>query len=172
MRTCFLDRDGVINRDHGYVGCRERFELFPQTIKMLKLLSERKYRLILVTNQSGIARGFYSLSDFYDLSFYLLDILEKNKIDMEVRFCPHRPRDYCNCRKPKTGMIQNEYIGNSDIFIGDNETDMIVAHRMNIPNRLLVGGKQSVYASKEFIDHNSLLHYLSMMPEDQEIQQT
>ena len=161
MSICFLDRDGVINKDYGYVGTLDRFELFPETIQILKLLSKLEYKLVMITNQSGISRGLYSLSDFYDLSFHLLNVLKHDNIEMEINFCPHKSTDNCLCRKPRTGMIERYKISLNDIFIGDNETDMIAAYRVNIRNRYLISTESSPYATKQFTDHKHLLKYLN-----------
>jgi len=146
---CFLDRDGIINKDHGYVGTVERFEWQSGVFDLLSQLSSFGYELVMITNQSGISRGYYSISDFYDLSFYILNHLhEKYNINIEINFCPHLPSDSCKCRKPLPGLLQRYYIGHNDIFIGDQISDMQAALAAGVNRRWLVSEvPQGAYTS-------------------------
>ncbi len=111
-KAVFLDRDGTINVDKAYLSKIEDFEYLPGVIDGLKLLQKSGYLLIIVTNQSGIARGFYSESDFQKLNDWMLnDLKNKGIIINKVYYCPHHPdgkiEKYsidCNCRKPKLEM--------------------------------------------------------------------
>ena len=118
----------------------------------------------MITNQSGIARKFYSLGDFYDLSFHILNHLFQSNIDIEINFCPHSVQDNCNCRKPKIGMIDKYPITSSDIFIGDKSTDMLAALRAGIPNRWLVGQyDDSSPHTMYFASHHHLASFLDVL---------
>jgi len=132
MKAAFLDRDGVINEDYGYVGSVERFEFKDGIFELLKLLRDLGYELFIVTNQSGIARGYYNKSDFYELMEWVKNELKKESIEIkDIEFCPHHPdiTGECECRKPKPGMILSlceKYpidLKNS-IMIGDSESDI------------------------------------------------
>jgi D-glycero-D-manno-heptose 1,7-bisphosphate phosphatase len=132
MKAAFLDRDGVINEDFGYVGSIDRFEFKEGIFELLKLLQDLGYELFIVTNQSGIARGYYSESDFLKLMDWVKEKLKKEKIKIkDIAFCPHHPdiTGECECRKPKPGMILDlakRYsidLKNS-IMIGDSDSDM------------------------------------------------
>ncbi len=108
-RAVFLDRDGTIAMEVGYVDRIEKFQLYPFTPKALSILKDLGFSLVLVTNQSGIARGFFT----EDLLFRVHDLLEKelrkNGVSLDaIYFCPHHPSitGECNCRKPKTGMLE------------------------------------------------------------------
>jgi D-glycero-D-manno-heptose 1,7-bisphosphate phosphatase len=132
VKAAFLDRDGVINEDFGYVGKIENFKFKEGIFELLKLLHELGYALFIVTNQSGIARGYYSEEDFYKLTEWMKNELKKRGIEIkDVEFCPHHP-DFtgeCECRKPKPGMILNlaekyKIDLKDSIMIGDSESDV------------------------------------------------
>ena len=109
----FLDRDGVINVDRGYVSRWSDFEFLPGVVDALGDLSELGYRLIIVTNQSGIGRGYYTEGDFALLSTQLIDYLKEAGVNLTAIYhCPHHPteaqggfRQVCACRKPAPGML-------------------------------------------------------------------
>ena len=136
----FLDRDGVINYDYGYVHQKKKFKLKKNVIKGLKYLKKLNYFIFIVTNQSGIARGFYSENEFIKFQKNINEQFVKNGIFInDTHYCPHHKegkiKKYkidCNCRKPGTLMIKN-INNNFDIdykksfFIGDSETDKICA---------------------------------------------
>jgi len=158
---CFLDRDGVFNIDYPYVGTIDRFCWCPQIFPILKLLHSQGYQLILITNQSGINRGYYSYRNFLDLSFYILNTLAEHSIDLEINYCRHKPEERCKCRKPEPGMLYRYSISDSDIFIGDKATDMIAAVRRGIPNRFLISSAPSGPYTEAFDCHASLLSRLT-----------
>lgn len=114
-KAVFLDRDGTINVEKNYLYDIEEFEFLPQVFEALKILQDAGYLLIIVTNQSGIGRGFYSEEDFAKLNQWMLGILEKHGIQIQqVYYCPHHPkalikkyRKDCECRKPNIGMYLN-----------------------------------------------------------------
>jgi len=132
MRAVFLDRDGVINEDFGYVGKIEDFKFRDGIFELLKLLQDLGYTLFVITNQSGIARGYYSKEDFLKLSKWMIDELKKRKIFIkDIEYCPHHPKitGECECRKPKPGMILNlakkyNIILEDSILIGDKLSDI------------------------------------------------
>lgn len=151
VKVAFLDRDGVINIDHGYVNNKQHFTFVEGALEGMKLLSEKGYSLVLITNQSGIGRGKYTIFDFAKLTFWLEGLLFKNGSPFSaVYFCPHHPQkafapflQECDCRKPQPGMILsaikdlNIDVENS-LFIGDKESDMRAALGAGIPTRILV----------------------------------
>lgn len=112
-KAVFLDRDGTINVDRGYIGSKEQFEFIPGVIEALKLLQEEGFLLIIITNQSGIARGYYTEEMYLKLNSWMLNHLEVRHIRItEVFYCPHYPmaiypkyRLKCNCRKPNLGLF-------------------------------------------------------------------
>ena len=146
MKAAFLDRDGVINEDYGYVGSKEKFEFKEGVFELLKFLQDRGYKLCVVTNQSGIARGFYSQEDFHSLMEYMINELKKRNIEItDYEFCPHHPKitGECECRKPKPGMILNlakkyNISLKESIMIGDSLSDIKAAENAGIKNTFLI----------------------------------
>jgi D-glycero-D-manno-heptose 1,7-bisphosphate phosphatase len=112
-KAVFLDRDGTINVEKNYLYKIEDFEFLPGVIEGLKLLQDAGYLLIIITNQSGIARGYYTEEDFNRLNNWMLNQLKENGVNIsKVYYCPHLPdspvekyRKDCDCRKPKLGMF-------------------------------------------------------------------
>ena len=151
-KAIFLDRDGVINKDLKYIFKKEDFEFIEGVLDSLKKFLKKNFLLIIVTNQSGIAKGHYTLEDYKQLTEWYLNELKQKKINItEVFFCPHNPEDSCLCRKPKPYFIklaQKKY--NLDLkkcfMVGDKQIDLDFAKNANIkafkvkknkPNELL-----------------------------------
>lgn len=111
-KAVFLDRDGTINVDKNYLYKIDEFEYLPGVKDGLKILQEEGYLLVIVTNQSGIARGYYSEEDYLKLNEWMLKDMEQSGIHITDSFyCPHHPealiekyRCECNCRKPQLGL--------------------------------------------------------------------
>ncbi|MFX1388595.1 MAG: D-glycero-beta-D-manno-heptose 1,7-bisphosphate 7-phosphatase [Promethearchaeota archaeon] len=108
QKAIFLDRDGVINKEVGYLSNIENFEFIQGSIEALKILKQKNYLLIVITNQAGLARGYFSEETLKAIHNKMIKILKKNMIELtDIYFCPHHP-DFtgsCECRKPKPGMI-------------------------------------------------------------------
>lgn len=113
-RAIFLDRDGTINVEKNYLYRIEEFEYISGVIEGLKILQELDFRLIIITNQSGIARGYYTEDEFLDLNMWMMQDFRKKGIHIEnVYYCPHHPnavisqykRD-CRCRKPQLALFE------------------------------------------------------------------
>jgi len=110
----FVDRDGTINEQMGYVNHISRFVLLPGASEAIKLLNDNGYLVIVVTNQSGVARGYFPIELVYNIHRHMGDLLKKNGARVDgIFFCPHYPsgkvKEYakiCNCRKPNTGLIE------------------------------------------------------------------
>jgi len=143
-KAIFLDRDGVINVDKGYVYRIEDFEFTKGAIKALKYFQSLGYLLIVVTNQSGIGRGYYTLKDFKKLTEWMKNRLKADGIEIkEVYFCPHAPDAGCDCRKPAPGMIEKA-ARDFDIdlkkswMIGDKISDIEAAKKAGIINTILI----------------------------------
>jgi len=113
-KAVFLDRDGTINVDKHYLHKIEEFEFLPGVLKGLGMLQDAGYLLIIVTNQSGIARGYYTEEDYLVVNDWMISYLAERKINISrVYYCPHLPgaeieqyRKVCACRKPALGMYE------------------------------------------------------------------
>lgn len=151
-KAIFLDRDGVINKDYGYVGKISDFEFLPKVVTSLAKLKAQGWLLVLVTNQSGIARGMYTEADFWTLTEYMQGELAKEQAEFDkVYFCPHHPdakveayRKECDCRKPKPGMFLQaardlDLDLASSIMVGDHASDLVAASAAGIKKLVLVG---------------------------------
>ena len=120
-----MDRDGTINVDKDYLYKIEDFEFLPGALEALKKLQNAGYLLIIITNQSGIARGYYTEEDFQKLNSWMLETLENEGIHISaVYYCPHHPkapiekyRTECQCRKPKLGMYE-QAVRDFDLEVG------------------------------------------------------
>ena len=146
MKAVFLDRDGVINKNFGYVGSIDRFEFKEGIFDLLRFLQNNGFILFIVTNQSGIARGYYTENDFHILMEHIINEFKKKGIEIKkYKFCPHHPdiTGECECRKPKPGMIL-DLVKNYDIdldnsiMIGDNLSDIKAAKSAGIKKTYLV----------------------------------
>ena len=156
-KKLYLDRDGTINKHIPYVGSIDRFFFHFEIFPICKYFAKKGFKIIIVTNQSGIERGFYSLNDFFKLSKFMMHEFEKHNINIEIRACPHLPEKNCFYRKPNIGMVCDERDPH-DILIGDQDLDMITAKRANISNRWLISKTVfSTFATKIFPTHKDLL---------------
>ena len=108
QKAVFLDRDGVINIEKNYLHKIEDFEFISGLFSSLQYLLGLDYKLFIITNQSGIGREYYTQKDFDILTSWMLKELENHNIKIsQVELCPHSPNQECECRKPKTLMIDN-----------------------------------------------------------------
>lgn len=144
-KIIYLDRDGVINKDPGYIYKTEDFRFIDGVFEACHWFLKSGFEIIVITNQSGIGRGYYSLQDYEALTSHMLDQFNQKGINiLKVYFCPHAPDDNCSCRKPETGMIEQS-LADFEIdlekswLIGDKISDMECAQNANIPNRILIG---------------------------------
>jgi len=147
--TVFLDRDGTLNPDPGYINSPDQYELFPGVPEALARLKRAGARLIVVTNQSGIARGFLTPEDLAAVHMKLKRLLDVADVSLDsIYFCPHHPDDGCDCRKPNRGMIDQavrEWGMNLDrsYLIGDHIRDIELAKRIGARSVLMTTGVMS-----------------------------
>ena len=138
-KAVFVDRDGTLNYDNGYSHKISDLKIYEDMIPVLKDYYDQGYIIIVITNQSGINRGYYGIEDMNAFNTKLGEAFIKHGIKIEDFFyCPHMPDEHCNCRKPETGLIDMaaEKYGidiKSSIIIGDSEsTDGKLASRLGI----------------------------------------
>ncbi|MEA3505962.1 MAG: D-glycero-beta-D-manno-heptose 1,7-bisphosphate 7-phosphatase [Elusimicrobiota bacterium] len=146
-RAVFLDRDGTLNVDHGYVSKKEDLKFYPGTFKALRELRKEGYLLIVITNQSGIARGYYTESDYRKLNEYFLKRLSDEGVFIDrVYHCSHHPDDDCYCRKPNPGMVlkamEDFKIREEESFVvGDKSSDINLGKRQNLKTVMVMTGE-------------------------------
>ncbi|WP_417607355.1 D-glycero-beta-D-manno-heptose 1,7-bisphosphate 7-phosphatase [Oceanimonas baumannii] len=147
----FLDRDGVINQDTGYVSHSDDFIFIDGVIDALRSLKEKGYLLVVVTNQSGIARGMFTEDDFMRLTEWMDWSLADRGVDLDgIYFCPHHPTAgngpdtrECDCRKPAPGMLLEaaKELGinmSASYMVGDKVSDMNAAIAAGVGHPVLV----------------------------------
>jgi len=144
LKTVFVDRDGTINRDCPYCHELDDLQIYDDTVGILKHYQGKGYRIIIVTNQSGIGRGYFSMEEFRRFN----DGVVNRLLDLGVKvsatyFCPHRPDEGCSCRKPGIGLINEALsdfrvdIGGS-LVIGDrDDVDGQLARNLGLPFRIV-----------------------------------
>lgn len=143
-KAIFLDRDGVINKEVNYLYKIEDFVLINGVFESLKHYRESGYIIIVITNQAGVGRGYYSEDDVLKLHKYMNGLFKNNHCFVDkIYYCPHTPDDGCKCRKPKPGMIleaAKEF--NIDLksswIIGDKESDILAGKNAGIDKTILV----------------------------------
>jgi D-glycero-D-manno-heptose 1,7-bisphosphate phosphatase len=144
LKTIFLDRDGVINKEVKYLFRIADFEFIEGVFDACLYFHNLDYKIIIISNQSGIARGYYNNNDYQRLTEWMLNQFNKKGISiLDILYCPHAPESKCNCRKPKPGMlIEAKYKYNISMddswMIGDKETDIEAANLAGITNTILV----------------------------------
>lgn len=164
-KALFLDRDGVINVDKKYVYKIEDFEFCEGIFELCDFFSKKGFLIFIITNQSGIARAYYTEEDFKILSDFILNAFaEKNIKISKIYHCPHL--EHCQCRKPKPGMLlkaQNEFDINmqDSIFIGDNLSDMQAGLSAGVGTLALIDSKVKENENfKTFANLTELLNFL------------
>lgn len=129
-KAVFLDRDGTINADTGYVSDPSELVFIRGAKKGVKLLKDKGFLVFVVTNQSGVGRGYFSLEKLKAVNDKLLSEFVKDGIDIDgIFYCPHHPNEKCRCRKPKPKMVydiakQNKINLEKSYFVGDKLIDV------------------------------------------------
>ena len=139
-RAVFIDRDGTINVEKEYLYLPEQFEFIPGAIEAIRLLNKAGFLVVVVTNQSGVARGYYTEEDVHLLHRHVTSQLEQAGSRVDAWFyCPHHPSGRgsyalpCRCRKPQPGMLLEaarrfDIDLDSSIMIGDKLVDVEAGH--------------------------------------------
>ncbi len=158
QRALFLDRDGVINVDHGYVATTDRFEFTPTALQAIAQATQAGWRVFIVTNQSGVARGYYDLKAVETLHAWLRNkVVEAGGRIDDIRICPYHPdgtvaafATACDWRKPGPGMILDllktwKLNPANCLLIGDQPTDLEAAAAAGIKAYLFPGGDLAAF---------------------------
>ena len=153
IKTIFLDRDGVINKEVNYLHKVEDFKFIHGVFDKCRYLQKLGYNLVIVTNQSGIERGLYKLKDYQIITKWMIGEFKKNNIQiLDVFYCPHAPQSKCTCRKPSPGMffdakIKHNINMKNSWMVGDKESDIKAANDAGIENTILVRSGQKINES-------------------------
>lgn len=152
-KAVFLDRDGTINEEVGYVNHIERFILLPRVPDAIRLLNQRGIKVIVITNQSGVARGYFPESLIFQVHKKMEELLRQRDAFVDgIYYCPHHPKEgfppylrACKCRKPETGLV-DEAVKAFDIdcrksyMIGDRGVDIEFGHKIGAKPILVLTG--------------------------------
>ena len=154
IKTIFLDRDGVINKEVGYLFRIADFEFIDGVFDVCQNFHDLGFKIIIISNQSGIGREYYNENDYHILTEWMLEQFNNNNIKiLDTFYCPHLPESNCTCRKPNPGMFikaKNKYNidMNNSWIIGDKETDIEAAQSAFIPNSILVRSGHKIIESE------------------------
>ncbi len=153
MKVVFLDRDGVINQFPGYgkyVTSLKEFKIVPGALETIKALSDNGYEIFVISNQAGVSKGLYSENTLKEITNFLLEEVKKTggKIK-EVLYCLHQDKDNCNCRKPKTGLIEKakavgEFNPEVSYLVGDSIRDIKTGKSSGLKTILVLSGKEKI----------------------------
>ena len=155
-KVIFIDRDGVINKDpagwteHNYVTRWENFIFLKNSLKALKKLNEAGYDIVLVSNQAGVSKGYYTEEKLKEINRKMIEEIEKNGAKIrKTYYCLHQESDNCNCRKPKTGLFRKAeremgVKAKGAYFIGDGKMDIEAGERMGMKTVFVLSGKTSL----------------------------
>jgi D-glycero-D-manno-heptose 1,7-bisphosphate phosphatase len=157
----FLDRDGVVNVEINYLHKIEDFELMEGIIDVCRMYQEQGYLIIIVTNQSGISRGYYTEEDFARLSGWMVEHFKTLGVTItHIYHCPHHESidGVCECRKPEPGMFleaRKEYDLDMEhsVMIGDNERDIEASLKAGVGRNVLLS-QEATYSKADQIIHS------------------
>lgn len=158
-KALFLDRDGVVNVEKNYLYKIDDFELMDGIVDVCRAYEANGYLIIIVTNQSGISRGYYSENDFKHLSEWMIDHFDALGVTISrIYHCPHHESidGQCDCRKPEPGMFleaQKDFdidMKNS-VMIGDNERDIEAAIRAGVTTNILLSTQATQSAANRIV---------------------
>lgn len=169
-KAIFLDRDGTINIDYGYVHSKEAFQLIEGAEEALLRLQELGYALIIISNQSGIGRGYFSEEEYLVFQEYVIKSLNDKGIRITASYyCPHTCDDNCSCRKPKTGLFEIaarefDIDWNKSIAIGDRYRDLTICKNRGVEG-YFIRGTEAEMNVEHITSVNSLLDAATVIME-------
>jgi len=154
-RAVFIDRDGTINVNSGYISNPDQFKMYPNVAKGIKLLYNEGFKIIIITNQSGIARGYFSKEKLEEIHDKMKKGLSEENVEIDaIYYCPHHPDENCKCRKPKPGLLEQaikdfDIDVNNSFFIGDRMLDVEAGKKVGCRTVLIPEDKELVQKEME-----------------------
>lgn len=180
-KAAFLDRDGTINADKGYVHKVEDFEFITGIFELCHLLQGHGYKIVIISNQSGIGRGYYTTEQLHALNVWMTRQFSYQAVTIsETYFCPHHPTEaigqykkQCDCRKPAPGMILRAQKAlninlKKSLLVGDQLTDIEAGQKAGVGRNFLIGhhrdSNKGINPSQLFKNLIDLMHFLKSEP--------
>jgi len=159
LKFVILDRDNTLNYDPGYLHDPGKVQLKEYVVEGLKLLKDQGFKFLVISNQSGINRGYFKKEDAVRVNRKINRLLNEHKLHIEkFYFCPHRPDENCNCRKPNTGLF-DEAVSEHDIdiknsyMIGDKKSDILFGKRAGLKT-IYLDGETHLDFNPDFVAEN------------------
>lgn len=147
VKTVFMDRDGTINVDANYVNSPQQLSLLPNSGRAIKLLNQRKFKVVVVSNQSGVARGYLTLKTLGAIHRKLRQLLKRDGAILDaIYYCPYHPDEKAPCRKPDSGMALQakkdlKISLKKSYMIGDSRADIEFGNNIGAKTILVLTGK-------------------------------
>lgn len=154
MQAVFLDRDGTVNIDTGYLSDPAKLHLIDGAADAIKRLNEAGIKVIVVSNQSGVGRGFFTNADEARVNERLVEVLAASGARLDgIYYCPHLPDDGCQCRKPATGLVDSAAQEHAieirrSCVVGDKASDIELARNLGVRSALVLTGNGREELSK------------------------
>lgn len=175
-RAVFLDRDGTVNVDVGYLHEKEKLRFIEGVPEALSMFKAMGYKLIVISNQSGIGRGYFGKEDVETLHHYINEMLMARNARIDAfYYCPHTQEDHCVCRKPQTGLFDRaardwDIDMGASYMVGDKESDIIAAHKLGCGYGLVLSGhtmEETVLRKYEGHIYKNLLDFARHLMEEE-----
>lgn len=145
-RAVFLDRDGTVNEEMGYINHPDRLIILPRVPEAIKLLKKYGFKVIVVTNQAGAAKGYFPVTLIEEIHQLLQSRLKAKNAELDaIYYCPHHPQANCPCRKPKPGLVYKAQADfdldlNKCYVVGDRLKDIELGHNVGAKGILVLTG--------------------------------
>jgi D-glycero-D-manno-heptose 1,7-bisphosphate phosphatase len=166
QRFAILDRDGTIIEERNYLSAPDQVQLIPGAAEAMRGMRNDGLGLAVVTNQSGVGRGYFDLDRLNEINQRMCQLLEMEGVRLDsIYFCPHTPDDSCNCRKPKPGMIEQaakelKFDPAQCLVVGDRETDIELGQNVGATTFLVATGYGAETNSKQLAQPDYLVNDL------------